>query len=87
MVVCQRVICVVHVIVSVWQRVLGILRVLFGGFAACHRYGVCNVWWCVRVTYVSCVYCVFVWQRVIGMVRVMCGGVAACYKYGACIVW
>ena len=45
---------------------------LCGGVAACHRYGVCTVWW--------------VWQRVIGLVCVLCGGVAACHRYGVCTV-
>ena len=63
--------------VVVWQRVIGIVHVLFGGVAACYRYGVCTVWFCGGVLYVWCLYCVVVWQRVIGMVRVLCGGVAA----------
>jgi len=28
----------------VWQRVIGMLRVLCGGVAACHRYVACTVW-------------------------------------------
>jgi len=61
--------------------------VLFGGLAACLRYGVYNVWWGGGVSYVLFVYCVVVWQRVIGMICGMCGGVAACYRYGVCTVW
>jgi len=32
--------------VVVWQRVIGMVRVMCGGVAACHRYGVCTVWCC-----------------------------------------
>jgi len=73
--------------VVVWQRVIGMVCVLCGGVAACHRYGVFTVWWCGSVSYVWCVYCVVVWQCVIGMVCVLCGGVAACHRYGVCTVW
>jgi len=58
----------------VWQHVIGMVCVVCGSVAACHRY----VW---------CVYCAVVWQHVIGMVCVLCGGVAACHRYGVCTVW
>ena len=29
----------------VWQHVIGMVCVLCGGVAACHRYGVCTVRW------------------------------------------
>ena len=73
--------------VVVWQHVIGMVCVLCGGVAACHRYGVCTVWWCGSVLEVWCVYRVVVWQHVIDMVRVLCSGVAACHRYGVCTVW
>jgi len=42
--------------VVVWQRVIRMVCVLFGGVAACHTYGVCTVWWCGSMSYVWCVY-------------------------------
>jgi len=66
--------------VVVWQRVVGMVRVLCGGVAACHKYGAFTVWLCGSVSYVWRVYCVVLWMRVIGMVRVLCGGVAACHR-------
>jgi len=35
-----------------WQRVIGTVCVLCGGVAASYRYGLCNVLWCSRVSYV-----------------------------------
>ena len=55
----------------VWQHVTGMVCVLCGGVAACHRYGVCTVWWCGSMSHVWCVYCVVVWQHVTGMVCVL----------------
>ena len=61
--------------VVVWQHVIGMVCVLCGGVAACHRHDVCTVRWSAVV-----------WQHVIGMVCVLCGGVAACHRYGTCTV-
>jgi len=58
---------------------------LWGGVAACHRYGVCTVRWCGSMSWVWCVYCAVVWRHVVGMVCVLCGGVAACRMYGVCV--
>ena len=30
----------------VWQRVMGMVRVMCGGLAACHMYGLSTVLWC-----------------------------------------
>jgi len=70
----------------VWQHVIGMVCVLCGGVAACHRYGVCTVRWCGSMSQEWCVYCVVVWQHVIGMVCVLCDGVGACHRYGVCTV-
>ena len=71
---------------GVWQRVIGRVRVLCGGVAACHRYGAFIVCWCCSVSSVWCVYCVVVWQRVISMLPVLYGGVAAFHTFGGCTV-
>ena len=31
--------------VVMWQRAIGMVCVLCGGVAACHRNGACNLWW------------------------------------------
>jgi len=38
----------------VWQHVIGMVCVLIGGVAACHRYGVCTVRCVVCNTLFSC---------------------------------
>jgi len=58
--------------VVVWQRVIGIM---------------CVLWWCGSMSQVLCVYCVVVWQHVTGMVCLLCGGVAAFHMYGICTLW
>jgi len=75
--------------------------VLCVGVAACYRNGVYNVWWCGRVLYVWCmycvgygsvlyvwfVYCVVVWQLVIDFMCLLCGGVAEYQRYDVYTVW
>ena len=38
-----------------WQRVISMRRVLCGGKAACFKYVLCTVWFCVKVLFVWCV--------------------------------
>ena len=73
--------------VVVWQRVICMVCVMCGGVAACHRYGLCTVWWCGCVLCVWCVYCVEECQRVLGTFFVLCGGVAESCRYVSCTVW
>ena len=51
--------------VMMWQRVIGVVCVLYGGVAVCYRCVVCNVRLCGSVLYVSCVFCVVAWQHVL----------------------
>jgi len=71
----------------VWQHVIGMVCVLCGDVAACHRYGVCTVRWRGSMSYVCFVYCVVVWQHIIGMVCVLFCDMAACHMCGMCTVW
>ena len=70
----------------VLQRVICMLRVMCGGVAACHKYGLWTLWCCGSVSFVWCVYCVIICPRVICMFCFMCGGVAACHMYDVCTV-
>jgi len=42
----QHVLCMVCLLVEVWQRVLCMENLLCGGVAACYRYGFLTVCWC-----------------------------------------